>query len=75
MPTLVKLGRVQIRLFAGHHLPPHFHLWTPDTEALVLISDFSVHRGTARRRDLEIALAWAWSNRAAPETEWERLNG
>lgn len=75
MPTLVKLGRVQIRMFAGDHMPPHFHIWTPEAEALVLISDLTLVRGRLRKQDLEVALAWARENGERLDAEWKNLNG
>jgi hypothetical protein len=75
MPTLVKLGRVQIRMFADDHAPPHFHIWTPDDEALVLIEDLVVSRGILRKQDLEVAMAWARDNIDLLQEYWIKLNG
>ena len=75
MPTIVEIGSVQIRLYAKDHLPPHFHISTPDGEALVLLSDLSLLKGRIRRRDFEIGRQWASDNRELLENEWTRLNG
>lgn len=40
MPTLVAIGNIRIRMFADDHNPPHFHVLTPDHEALLRIADF-----------------------------------
>ena len=74
MPTIAKLGKVLIRIFADDHNPPHFHIVTPEHEVLVLISDLSVLAGTIDRRSLDTALAWAAENREVLENEWRRLN-
>jgi hypothetical protein len=74
MPTIVTIGNIRIRMFADDHNPPHFHVLTPDHEALVLISDFTVLRGSIDRRSYEIALRWASENRELLDNEWQRLN-
>lgn len=75
MPTLVEIGNVQIRLYAKDHLPPHFHISTPDGEAIVLLADLSVLKGRIRRKDLELGRQWAAEHRELLEDEWNRLNG
>ena len=75
MPTLVVLGNVKIQMFALDHRPPHFHVVTPDTEAVVAIEGFHVLRGSLRPRDLRLALSWARLNKARLEDEWQRLQG
>ena len=74
MPTIVRLGKVLIQVYADDHNPPHFHVVTPDYEALVLISDLSILRGSIDRRSLDAALAWASENKEVLENEWQRLN-
>lgn len=75
MPTLVEFGSIQIRLYAKDHLPPHFHISTPDGEAIVLLSDLSILRGRVRRRDYEQCRQWASEHRELLDNEWNRLNG
>lgn len=75
MPTLVELGAIQIRLYARDHMPPHFHISTPDGEVIMLIEDLSVLKGRLRTRDLNMAREWARANREFLEDEWNRLNG
>jgi hypothetical protein len=75
MPTIAKLGAIQIRMFADDHHPPHFHIWTPDGEALVSIKDLAVLRGHIRKRDLGLVLTWAEHNMSLLMSEWDRLNG
>lgn len=75
MPTLVKLGRVQIRMFADDHLPPHFHVSTPDGEALVLIEGLQLSRGRLRKQDFEVATDWARNNMRLLRDRWDELNG
>lgn len=35
MPVLMRLGNMKIMLFADDHNPPHFHVATPDHDALI----------------------------------------
>ncbi|WP_205910393.1 DUF4160 domain-containing protein [Rhizobium sp. FKL33] len=74
MPTLIKLGAIAIRMFADDHHPPHFHIVSPDGQALVDLKTLSVLRGDISRGDLETVLRWARGNREALEREWKRLN-
>lgn len=75
MPTLIKLGRVQIRMFADDHAPPHFHIWTPDGEAIVLVDGLRLVRGVLRKQDFEVATAWALNNMDVLQEYWTKLNG
>ena len=76
MPTIARLDGVLIRMFPGDHHPPHFHVWTAGNgEALILIGDLSVARGSLRKHELELARAWAADNMTFLNSEWDRLNG
>ena len=76
MPTIVKIGNLKVQIFADDHNPPHFHVVTPDFEALVLISNFEILAGRIDRRTFEAALEWAKvkENKEKLEHEWNRLN-
>lgn len=74
MPTLKRLGNILIRVFGEDHAPPHFHVVTPDHEAMVRIADLQVHAGSIDRKSLRIAIAWAAENIDLLEAEWRRLN-
>ena len=74
MPTLVILGSVKIQMFADDHNPPHFHVITPDTEALILLKDLSVMRGTIRSRDLVTVQNWADHRKGELNDLWSSLN-
>ena len=74
MPTLFTLGNMRLRMFADDHHPPHFHLVTPDHEALVRLSDLAVIAGSIDRRSYEAAFHWAEDNRELLDREWRRLN-
>lgn len=74
MPTLARLGNILIRIYAEDHVPPHFHVVTPDHEAMVRIADLQVHAGSIDRKSLRAAIEWAVQNIELLETEWRRLN-
>jgi hypothetical protein len=57
MPTLQRFGSVSVRMYADDHLPPHFHIVTPDFQVLVRISDLTVIAGEARRSEIAEPLA------------------
>lgn len=74
MPTIVTIGSLKIQVFADDHNPPHFHVVTPDREALIRISDFAVIAGSISGREYKTAIGWAGEHRKEIEDEWTRLN-
>jgi len=74
MGKLVQIGNIIIRVYANDHLPPHFHVITPNGDALVEIETLEILRGNLDRRDQRIAHVWATENRAAIAAEWNRTN-
>jgi hypothetical protein len=75
MATLVRLAQSPITMYAGDHLPPHFHVRMNDgREVLLEIDALAVLRGNIARRELAEALAWAVANRAALAAMWKELN-
>ncbi len=74
MPTLFRSGHVAIRMLVDDHDPPHFHIWTPDLEMTVALSDLSILRGNMRKRDYEIAMGWARANIEDLRRTWSELN-
>lgn len=74
MGKLVQIGNIIIRVYANDHLPPHFHVITPEGDALVEIATLEILRGKLERRAQRIALVWATENKAIIATEWNRTN-
>ena len=74
MGKLVQIGNIIIRVYANDHLPPHFHILTPDGDALVDIATLEILRGKLARKAQDIALEWAAKNKAAIAAEWNRTN-
>jgi hypothetical protein len=73
MPTLQRFGPVSIRMYADDHRPPHFHIVGPDFQVVVRIADLTVIAGTARRRQITKALAWAAQHREMLALTWVEL--
>lgn len=74
MPVIARLNNAKIQMFADDHVPPHFHLFGPNSNAVLAIGTLTVIRGRADARDLTEALAWAGANRGVLIREWNRLN-
>ncbi len=75
MPTTVVLGNVKIQIFGDDHAPPHFHIVTPDGEALVRLADLRVIAGKIRSRDARRAIDWARENHEELKDAWQRYSG
>ena len=58
------------------HMPPHFHVRSPNSDALIDLRTLQVMRGTCDRKDLAAVLGWASraENKRMLESEWARLN-
>lgn len=74
MGKLVQIGNIIIRVYANDHLPPHFHVITPDADALVGIGKLEIIKGRLSAKTEKTALAWAAENRALIASEWNRIN-
>ena len=74
MPVIRRFGAVSLRIYADDHRPPHFHLVSATSEAMVAIADLRVIAGALRRGEAAEALEWARANRDLLAREWARLN-
>ncbi len=74
MGKLYQFGKVVITVYGNDHLPPHFHVLTPDAEALVEIATLRILAGSLPGRVERKALAWAGANRETIRAEWNRIN-
>ena len=75
MGRIHTIGRISVWVYANDHLPPHFHINSPDTQAIIEIATFEVYAGELPRgasaRDI---LAWARENVDQIIAEWNRVN-
>lgn len=74
MVTMKRQGKVKIEV-RGDHLPPHFHITSPDSSFMVDLVTFEVIRGEGDAAELEWALEWAQENAAALTAKWSEING
>ena len=75
MPTLTRLPKSKLTMYAGDHNPPHFHVLANDgSEALIDLASLGVVDGGVRPAVLKEALAWASQNVALMATKWKELN-
>jgi hypothetical protein len=74
VPTIHRLSKAKIQMFAGDHNPPHFRVIGPGTRCNVDLRTMRILAGHARRGDLDEALEWAVGNRDLLWTVWRRLN-
>jgi len=74
VPTFKLLANARIEIRANEHVPPHFHLIGPNSNALVDIRNLEILRGRASRSDFREAVAWAVDHMEDLLAEWSRLN-
>ena len=74
MPTIKRFGSLQVRVYPSDHLPPHFHVVGPDTEALVSLERLEILAGRARHEEIKEVLTWAAGNLETLWQHWHRLN-
>lgn len=75
MPVIYRLGNIEIAIWPRDHVPPHFHLITPDLEAMVSIETLEILQGQARGKDYRRVREWAEQNRPLLWATWNRFNG
>jgi hypothetical protein len=74
VPTLKRFARAAIRMYAGDHGEPHFHVETPEDRCAVSIRTLTVLAGRVPQRVLREALAWAATHRQFLLAKWKELN-
>lgn len=74
MPTVARIGSIQIRFYYEDHGIPHFHAIGPGFDFKFAVSDSSVvsGSGTVRGRDLAVIRAWAEKHRRELYLNWQR---
>ncbi|GFK94357.1 hypothetical protein NNJEOMEG_02201 [Fundidesulfovibrio magnetotacticus] len=74
MVTVRRFGKARITILTGDHLPPHFHVDTPEGELCVDLTSGEVKGDKTARRSGKVALEWAAENRDSLFTIWQELN-
>lgn len=76
MPTLARLTKSKIVMYAADHPPPHFHVLATDgAEAIVELGGLRVLSGSVRAAVLLEVRSWAKENATALAYKWKELNG
>lgn len=63
MPEIDRISGLRICVFSRDHLPPHFHAFYGEHEALIAIRDGTLIAGGLPRRKLQDALQYLEDNR------------
>lgn len=73
MPTIARIGAIQIRIYYEDHGVPHFHAVSPDFDFKFAMLDCSIISGTGRLRgsDLAIVRRWALRHRDVLQLNWQ----
>jgi hypothetical protein len=76
MVKLHQIGKTIFTVYINDHLPPHFHVVSPEFEALIEIETLNIYAGSLgkSRRVRRDVMAWASANTAAIKAEWNRVN-
>ena len=74
MGKLHTIGNAQVRVYARDHRPAHFHVVTPNAEAMFDIATLELLRGSLPATLRRMIDAWAAAHRALLVAEWNRIN-
>jgi len=75
MPTIKRFSSSKLCMYAGDHLPPHFHILSNDGgNALVEISTFAVLAGRVSRAVFVEVTEWAVGEKEFLQSKWNELN-
>lgn len=74
MPEIDRISGLRICVFSRDHLPPHFHAFYGEYEALITILDGTLIAGGLPRRKLREALGYLAGNRQELLESFYQLN-
>jgi len=74
MPTVARIGAIQIRFYYEDHGIPHFHAISPNFDFKFAIVDGSIISGTGRIRGRELTAVrrWGQQHRDPLFLNWQR---
>ena len=76
MPTMHRIGRVEIRIYRrGEHNPPHIHVVTRSAGATIRIDTGAVLRGALPPKIERSVRRWLADNRAETLRRWHDVTG
>jgi len=74
MSTIYRQGKLVISVYVDH-APPHFHVRTPNGDAVVDLASMQQIAGAVDHKLFIQAIKWAIAHRSVILAEWKRLNG
>jgi hypothetical protein len=75
MPRISSFHGVDIYIYFNDHLPPHFHAYYGDDEALITFNPPQLLRGRLPRKELNMVLRWAALHPEELEDDWQLARG
>ena len=70
MPTISQFHGIDIVMYFNDHVPPHFHVFYGDDEALIEWRPLQIHRGSLPAKSLRLVLRWAGLHLAELDADW-----
>jgi hypothetical protein len=73
MPTIGRIGSLEVMIFRNDHDPPHFHVLGAEFSAKFTVADCELMscKGRIRRRDIRDVEAWGQSHRHELYLNWQ----
>ena len=75
MPVVHRGSNWTINIYADDHGVPHFHVRTPDGEAVVAITTLTILAGAVSPRTMTDVQTWAADHKDLLLARWQELNG
>lgn len=72
MPTIHRIGAINIRVYPNDHEPAHVHLIGPDYGLRLFLGSWKTETVYGRPRGHEGAVAWVQANEAAMVAAWQK---
>jgi hypothetical protein len=73
MPTIARIGSLDVMIFRNDHDPPHFHVFGGEFSAKFAIADCALlsSEGRIRRRDIRAVEAWQRKHQNELYMNWD----
>ena len=73
MPTIGRIGSLDVMVFRNGHPPPHFHVFGDEFSAKFAIADNALLscKGRIRRRDIRAVEEWGQKHKNMLYINWE----
>lgn len=73
MPTIGRIGSLEVMVFRNDHTPPHFHVNGNEFSAKFAIADCALlsSKGRIRRRDIKAVEEWGHKHQSALYLNWD----